>query len=417
MPILLLMRWVFRGLLFASFVGFCCWWQGILFAQTSNTALFSTPLYAPLVTAVPFVGMSADSRVGGMGNAGIGAEADANSTFWNIAKTPLLDKQIASGLNYTPLYTTLQMPDLFLLTFTGTYQTTQGAVSLFGKYMNIGRIDLTDVNGEPIQSVRPTEFYVGVGYAISFSKAWSLGVSAKYIRSNLLPDINSIRGSGTFRAGQAFAMDVGVNYRKEVKSDAYFQCGLSFSNMGNKLSYGAILDAAAAENQTVTGSNFIPANLGLGFGYHQKINEEHKFNASLDINKLLVPARPRNTLNTEQIQAYNSQNVIHSWISSFYDAPNGFKEELLEINLSAGGEYNYNNFLSLRSGFFLQSRHKGAKSFYSMGLGLTYKVIQFNLAYFVPLLLSIGPNTSPLTNTLTFGILINFQNRQEQQNN
>lgn len=412
MPVLLLIRWVIRGLLLAIFVSYCSFDKGFLMAQTPNTALFSTPLYAPLVSAVPFVNMSADPRIGAMGNAGIGAEVDANSTFWNIAKTPLLNKQIAAGINYSPLYTTLQMPDLFLLTFTGTYQSSQGTISVFGKHMNVGRIDLTDVNGEALQIVRPNEFFIGVGYAIKFSKAWSLGLSAKYIRSNLLPGISSIRGSGTFHAGQAFAMDIGINYRHQIKPETFFQWGLTFLNMGNKLSYGALL--GPTENQNITGSNFLPANLGIGFGYFHKIRDEHKFNATLDINKLLVPARPRNTLNPQEIQAYNSQNVIHSWISSFYDAPNGIKEELMEINMSAGAEYVYNNFLSLRSGFFLQSRHKGAKSFYSLGIGITYNAVEFNFSYFVPLLLSIGPNTSPLTNTINFGILINFQDRKEQ---
>lgn len=411
MPIFYLLRWVIRGFVLAIFVGYSSLGLARLYAQTPNTALFSTPRYAPLVTAVPFVGMSADPRIGAMGNAGIGAKVDANSTFWNIAKTPLLEKQIAAGINYSPLYTTLQMPDMFLLNFTGTYQSPQGAISVFGKYMNVGKIDLTDVNGEPLQVVRPTEFYVGVGYAIRFSKMWSIGIGAKYIRSNLLPQISNIRGSGTFRAGQAFALDIGVNYIKEIKPNAFLQWGVNFSNMGNKLSYGALI--GSDENHPVTGSNFLPANLGIGVGYQQKISEEHEFSASLDINKLLVPARPRNTLDANAIQAYNSQNVIYSWIHSFADAPNGFKEELMEINLSAGGEYNYNHFLALRTGFFLQSRYKGAKSFYSIGLGLNYKMLQFNLSYFVPFLLSIGPNTSPLANTLNFGILVNFMDKPE----
>lgn len=41
-----------------------------------------------VTTAVPFLRISPDARAGGMGETGLATIPDANSGFWNLAKTP-----------------------------------------------------------------------------------------------------------------------------------------------------------------------------------------------------------------------------------------------------------------------------------------------------------------------------------------
>ena len=41
-----------------------------------------------VTSAVPFLRISPDARSGGMGDVGIATTPDANSAFWNLAKTP-----------------------------------------------------------------------------------------------------------------------------------------------------------------------------------------------------------------------------------------------------------------------------------------------------------------------------------------
>ena len=50
-------------------------------AQSANTINVVT-------SAVPFLRISPDARAGGMGDVGIATTPDANSSFWNLAKTP-----------------------------------------------------------------------------------------------------------------------------------------------------------------------------------------------------------------------------------------------------------------------------------------------------------------------------------------
>lgn len=377
-------------------------------ARVASPEIFSIPKYAPLVTAVPFVGISVDPRIGAMGDAGIGAPADANALFWNVAKTATFPDKFTGSVNYNPLYPVLNIPDLYLLSFASTYKFDNRAVSVFGKYMNVGQIQLTDVNGESLQMVRPTEFLVGVAYAMNIDQFWSLGMSGKFIRSSLLPGIASLPGQGSFSAGNAFALDVGVYYQRDLGPFRKLRGGIALSNMGNKILYGG------QANTSVTGSNFLPANLGIGVGYEQRFVQVHKIHWSADINKLLVPARPRDTRNFDEIQKYNTMSVILSWFRSFYDAPGGFLEELMELTMSMGAEYSYDNFVAMRTGLYLQNRHKGARSFFSLGLGLSYNnFIQFNFSYFVPLNFSSGQNISPLANTLRFGVILNYRQKSK----
>lgn len=373
---------------------------------------FSIPKYAPVVTAASFVNMASDARAGSMGDAGVAMEADVNSVFWNVAKMSVIKPDFSIAANYNPLFPTLKLNDLFLLNIAANYKIDERqAFFLYGKYMNIGKIDLRDINGEPIQIVSSYEFYVGGGYALSFSDNWSLGVGAKYIRSNILPGVTAIRGEGDFTPGNAFALDVGINYRNEFSFNKQIQWGLSLTSLGNKLSYGRLFRSDDNPlSSVVTGSNYLPAKITTGVGYTQQINDLNKISAVLDISKLLVPARPRDTRDMEAVRAYNAENVLSSWIKSFYDAPGGFSEELREFMFSLGAEYSYGDIFSFRTGFFYQDANKGGGSFYSMGVGLSYlNMFKFNLSYMIPLPFSTGQNTSPLANSLRLTFIYNFE--------
>ena len=52
-----------------------------------------------VTTAVPFLRISPDARSGGMGDVGIAISPDANSAFWNLAKTPF--NTIPGGVSFT----------------------------------------------------------------------------------------------------------------------------------------------------------------------------------------------------------------------------------------------------------------------------------------------------------------------------
>ena len=126
--------------------------------------------------------------------------------------------------------------------------------------------------------------------------------------------------------------------------------GWDISNIGTKVSYD-------------NGNNpaFLPTNLRLGTSFMFPLADYHTLAVSLDLNKLLVPTRPRqkdylDEDGQEDKLAYEKayrdwQDIspISGIFKSFSDAPGGMKEELREINYSLGAEYSYNQqFLCVR---------------------------------------------------------------------
>src|SRR5260370_35147087 len=90
------------GLLFLFFAGI----SGLR-AQTNQNGQINV-----VTTAVPFLRISPDARAGGMGDLGVATSPDANSSFWNLAKTPFAEKNFSVGLTYTPLLKELGLIDV-----------------------------------------------------------------------------------------------------------------------------------------------------------------------------------------------------------------------------------------------------------------------------------------------------------------
>jgi len=121
---------------------------------------------------------------------------------------------------------------------------------------------------------------------------------------------------------------------------------------------------------------------------------------------LLVPTPPAEPYTQQQINDYRNKSVIGSWFSSFGDAPGGFKEEMKEFQFSIGAEYWYNNQFALRTGYFNEDRTKGNRRYFTLGLGVVYNVFGLNFSYLIPS--GSGVNRNPLSNTLRFSLVFNF---------
>ena len=66
-------------------------------------AIISTKISGQsITTAAPFLLIVPDARAGGMGDMGVATSADAWSLFHNAAKMSFSDRQIKTGLTYSP---------------------------------------------------------------------------------------------------------------------------------------------------------------------------------------------------------------------------------------------------------------------------------------------------------------------------
>lgn len=348
-----------------------------------------------VTTAVPFLRISPDSRSGGMGDVGIATSPDANSSFWNLAKTPFNTTQGGIGVSYTPWLKDLGLNDVYLASLAGFYKVDdQQAISGSLRYFSLGTIQFTDNQGSELNSFRPREFAFDAGYSRKLSTKDAMGIALRYINSSLASGtINGVN----YKPGSAVSADLHYFHTGLAESGEGLNWGATLSNLGTKISY----------TSDATQKDFIPANLGLGVAYTKVFDETSKMTFGLDVNKLLVPTPPAFG-DVEGTTAYRNKGVVSSWFSSFGDAPGGFSEELKEFQVSVGAEYWYNNQFSLRTGYFYENPTKGNRKYFTVGAGLKYNTFGLNFSYLLPS--GNGVNRNPLSNTLRFSLLFDFDN-------
>jgi hypothetical protein len=354
-----------------------------------------------VTTAVPFLRISPDARAGGMGDVGIATAPDANAPFWNLAKIPFATSRTSVSTTYTPWLKDLGLNDVYLASLAGYHQLDEEqAISASIRYFSLGNIQFTDFAGNDLQSFRPREYSVDLGYSRKLSEKLGVGIALRYINSNLAGG-QAVNGV-SYKSGKAVAADLSLFHSGVDAAGQGLNWGITFSNLGSKISYTT--DAQQKD--------YIPANLGLGAAYTWALDETSKFTLGLDINKLMVPTPP-SLRDDSTLADYRNKSVISSWFSSFGDA-GSFSNELKEYQASLGAEYVYNDQFSLRAGYFYEDKLKGNRKYFTLGAGLKYNVFGLNFSYLVPS--GNGVNRNPLSNTLRFSLIFDLDNNSNNSN-
>ena len=365
----------------------------VFFFATIASAQNAKPLNV-VTTAVPFLRISPDARTGGMGDLSLATSPDANSSFYNLAKMPFNESKGGIGVTYTPWLKDLGLNDVYLASLAGYYKFDENqAINASVRYFSLGNIQFTDNLGNDLNSFRPKEFGLDVGYSRKLSDKIGIGVGLKYIYSNLAGGA-AVNGSN-YKAGTAIAGDLGFYYEGKNEIGTGWAFGAALTNLGSKIAYTDNADQ----------KDFIPANLGFGTTYTKVFDEQNKISFGVDVNKLLVPTPPAE-FDSAGLQSYRTEGVVSSWFSSFSDAPGGFSEEMKEFQLSFGGEYWYNNQFALRAGYFWEDATKGNRKYFTMGIGIKYNIFGLNFSYLIPS--GSGVNRNPLSNTLRFSLLFDL---------
>ncbi len=346
-----------------------------------------------ITTAVPFLSITPDSRAGGIGDAGVGTTPDLSSQHWNPAKYVFMNSEMGVSLSYSPWLRAL-VDDINLAYLVGYKKIDDvQTVSSSLRYFSLGDIIFTSEFGEFMGQQSPNEFAIDLGYSRLLSEVFSGSVAIRYIRSDLTG--GQLIGGVESRPGNSYAADVAFYYFNKFRAsrkDHIFSAGINIQNIGAKISYteGTIKD-------------FIPTMLKLGASYTTEADQYNKFTFAFEANKLLVPTPPKDTLpgaGGDIIvggRHHSDKSVIDGIFSSFNDAPGGMKEELQEINLSAGVEYWYNNQFALRAGYFYEHENKGNRKFITFGAGFQMNVFSLDFSYLLP-----TQQNHPLANTLRF---------------
>jgi hypothetical protein len=335
-----------------------------------------------ITTATPFLLIVPDARAGGMGDMGVATSPDAWSLFHNAAKTAFMDRQIKTGITYSPWLRNLT-DDIFI--GSGSYINRFSENAAWGaefRYFSLGQIDLTDGSGNPNGTINPNEFVATGSYALKLSETFSMGVGLKYVRSNLA--FNGTEGN-TLQPINSFAVDISGYYQSYEENygnfNGRYRLGFNIANIGPKVSY------------TPGEEDFIPTNLKLGGGFDFILDDYNIISTNVEFTKLLVPT-PQPDGSDED------QGWIQGMFSSFGDAPGGFSEELQEFTYALGAEYLYNNAFALRTGYFHESQDKGNRQYFTVGAGFKTNALNVDLSY----LINSSDVNNPLENSLRFSL-------------
>jgi hypothetical protein len=355
--------------------------------------------FNPVYSTVPYLTITPDSRSGSLGDIGVATSPDVNSQNWNAAKYAQIREKSGVTISFTPWLRSL-VNDINLAYLAGFYKIDdKSAVSASLKYFSMGEIIATGENpGENWGTINPNEFSVDVGYSRLLSQYFSGALVLKFIRS----DINggkSFAGQD-YNPGYSYAADLGFYYQRPADIGNFtgeFAWGINISNLGSKISY-----KSGSEKQ------FIPANLRLGARYTLDLDEYNSISAAVEFSKLLVPTPPTYQDTTDDplddpviVDGKPIPNSLpQSWIQSFYDAPGGFAEEMKEIIYSFGLEYWYREQFAIRGGYFHESKMKGNRKYFAVGIGLKLNVFSIDYSY----LISTTGRSNPLANTMRFTI-------------
>lgn len=359
-----------------------------------------------ITTAVPFLRISPDARAGGMGDGSLALSNDANAMYWNVSRLAFNKHRYGFGATYVPWLRAL-VPDLNLAYVAAYFKPDSvSAVGISGRYFSFGSRTYITPTGV-VGHYYPREFAVDAGYSRKLTSNFSAGVSLRYIQSDIAP--LPVPGKNI---GKAYAADVGFswvgNKHTSGNCEGNLQAGLAVTNIGSKMKYDTSMYAQA---------DFIPINLGLSTGSEFNLKKKHFFAIQIEANKLLVPTPPVYEIDpaTGAPRIVNGQYVIHAgkdpnrsvvngMLGSFNDAPGGVREELREIMLSAGVEYDYKRIVKARTGFFYEHALKGNRKYVTFGLGVRYRNFAFDVSYLQP----VNAQRSPLQRTMKFTLLIHW---------
>lgn len=354
-------------------------------------------MFNPVNTSVTSQTIAPDARAAGMGDVGVATDPDVNSQYWNPAKYPFTISRAGVALNYTPWLRQL-VNDMDLAYLSGYYRIGEhSAVSGSLRYFSMGEVFLFDqidnagqVAGNAM-TINPYEMSLDVAYSLMLSEKFSIAAGVRWIYSDLTFDFTDDTSPGS-----AFAADLACYYQDYVvlgERECQLGLGLNISNIGSKISFGG-------DNH----SFFIPTNMRLGASLMIPVDEYNRFTIAADANKLLVPTYPKQE-EGESTEAYQQRMEDEYWnvssisgiFKSFGDAPNGFKEELEEINWSIGAEYTYHDKFSLRAGYHHESENKGNRKYFTAGAGFRMNVFSLDAGYVIA-----TAKSNPLDQTLRF---------------
>ncbi len=349
----------------------------------------------PIITAMPSLTIAPDATSAGMGDVGTATRPDMNSQHWNAAKYAFIDERGGITASYTPWLRSL-VGDIDLAYLSGFYRFDElQAISAGFTYFSMGKVGLIDNTGNMFQEAHPNEWALDIAYSRKLHEYVSMAATLRFLYSDLNNGANTSVSNGGIEMYPAWTMaaDISLYYRQPIElpfGTSYFALGTNISNLGGKMSYDK------GDHQ-----NFIPANWRTGVSYELPFDNYNRLTATIEANKMLVPASKGSKFYDEKKGTYSDwfseEPSPRSWFRSFADAPYGFREEWDELQWGVGLEYSYDRKFFGRVGYSHEAKYKGNRRYFTLGAGFKLSIVRLDISYCIA-----TANTNPLNNTMRF---------------
>lgn len=345
--------------------------------------------FNPITTGVTSLSITPDARGASMGDLGVATEADVNSQYWNSSKYAFAYSRAGVSLSYTPWLRKI-VNDIYLANLAGYYKVGNSdnqAISASLRYFSLGEVMATDGDGAVLSTINPFEMAVDAGYSRKLSEKFSMGVTLRFVYSDL--GYGSMMNTGESSSATAFAADISgyyTTYPVIGRNECQWSLGFNLSNIGSKVNYNKGNDPA-----------YLPANIKLGTAFTFPLADYNNLTLAFDANRMLVPAKPRlndfddNLAYDDALQEWKDKSSIAGIFDSFKD---NFAKR---ITYSVGAEYAYNQQFFLRGGYYYESKYAGNRQYFGLGAGFSLNVIKIDASYMIA-----TAQNSPLDQTLRF---------------
>lgn len=352
------------------------------------TFLYSTQISKAQAggSSVPFLLISPDARMSGMGEVGTAIADDINAVFWNPGGLAFLDyfpkvnqfdeyenlvpyRQVA--LSFSPWLPQFNADLFYSYGTIGQYfDDLQGTVAFNFTFMNLGEFTRTNIKGDIEGKFISNEFAVGISYGTIVAPDLGVGFQLKYIRSALDPKVDQ---SGESGVGFSGGFDFGALWKPQDLPyiEDRLSLGINLKNIGPKLTYKRDSDP-------------LPTTLNFGAAVKVLDDEFHNLKIATDITKLLVK---RDSIDSDPLP----KSLITGW-------------ENPGVEFAVGAEYWYENLIALRAGYFTEPSALGDRKYWNFGAGLKWNIFKLDFSF----INTIEAN-HPLANTMRFSMLVDWK--------
>ncbi|HPR17741.1 MAG TPA: PorV/PorQ family protein [Candidatus Cloacimonadota bacterium] len=375
----------------------------IVFLALILAVIIPVTMNAISESALMYMLIEPGSRSAAMGQAYVAQADDGFAGYWNPGALAFNRKNQFASM-YSNWFGEV-FPDIYyFFAAWDNYYEDIGNIGINATYMSYGKQERTDLNGHSDGTFSSYDMCAAVTYGYQASPKTGLGITFKFIYSDLAPQGTGETEQDENGLGISYAFDLGLKHKGadfgQILVSPYNGLIAAYNGIGSlagfgpanyskysipieKLDFGFNLQNIGPNITYINESQAdpLPMNWRMGFSYRVLDSQYNKLRINADMNKLLANDDPvYQRIFTAWTDDFNTQtddagkkiddfSSIHNFINSL---------ELREIIWCIGAEYEYLDLLSLRGGYYLD--RAGDVKGPSFGFGVHYLL---NKAYLI----------------------------------